>query len=111
MKHHNRDIDTLFVSTCVSIRETIARIDKNVRGIVLVVDQERRLQATVTDGDIRRAILSGVSLDAGIDELLKTKAHRVPLTAPADTSQPDLLALMHKHSVRHIPLVDVEGRI
>jgi len=97
-----------------TIYEVISCIDRNAKGIALVVDRERRLIGTVTDGDIRRAILAGVDLSSPVAELLKRKAdssYPRPITAPAGTSPADLLRLMRQHSIRHIPLVDEGGRV
>ena len=40
------------------------------KGVMLVVDQEDRLVGTVSDGDIRRAILAGFELHTPLTELL-----------------------------------------
>lgn len=49
-----------------TIRDAIATIERTRRLIVAVVDGENRLLGIVSDGDIRRAILAGSSLDAPI---------------------------------------------
>ena len=97
------------------IREAIACIDGNQKGIALVTDGERRLIGTVTDGDIRRAILRGKSLDTPVESILEHKAgvhsNARPVTAPADTSRSILLDVMHERSVRQIPLLDSTDRV
>ncbi|MDP2599323.1 MAG: CBS domain-containing protein, partial [Deltaproteobacteria bacterium] len=45
-----------------SLKEAITKINENRLGIVLVVDESRRLLGTVTDGDIRRAVLARIPL-------------------------------------------------
>lgn len=96
-----------------SIREAIAVIDRNLRGIALVADGERHLLGTITDGDIRRAILDGVSLELPVTELLKRKpaAYARPLSAPADTDRVELLRIMQEKAIRQLPLLDAEGRV
>ena len=98
------------------MQDVLARIDKNGEGIALVIDGERRLLGIVTDGDIRRAILTDADFDFGLaaGRFLESKVKRgsqSPLTASADTRQADLLRLMDEHLVRHLPLVDGENRI
>ena len=108
------DIEKLFVSTGTPMRDVIARIDRNTLGIALVVDDDRRLIGAITDGDIRRALLAGQPLDATAQQLLDAKADatpRVPITAPDGTSKAELLDLMHRHDLRHVPLVDRDGRV
>lgn len=104
----------LVVSPKSSIREVMECIDRSGRGIALVLDDERHLMATVTDGDIRRAILSGMDLELEIGTLLERRAPAFdfgPLTALLGTPDPDLLHTMTETGVRHIPLVDQDGRV
>lgn len=107
-------VERLFASPQWSIRQVMAGIDRNAEGIALIVDGERRLLGTVTDGDIRRAILAGVDLDRSVQELLDRRpqvAHRGPVTALVGTPDATLIRLMSAHSLRHIPLLTPEGRV
>jgi dTDP-glucose pyrophosphorylase len=97
-----------------SIREAIDSIDKNQKGIVLLIDKERRLVGTITDGDIRRAMLVGQNLDSNVKELLARKGqspYAKPVTASAETDHATLMQMMKKFMVRQIPLVDKNSRI
>lgn len=92
----------------------MACIDSNVRGIALVVDAENRLLGTITDGDIRHAMLAGANLDLPIDDLLARKVggpYGKPVTAPQGTDSATLLQMMQERSVRQIPLVDDGNRV
>jgi dTDP-glucose pyrophosphorylase/CBS domain-containing protein len=104
----------LFVSTQSSIRQVMARIDHNAKGIALVIDAKRRLIATITDGDIRRAILAGIDLDAPVGTVLKSRPptpYPSPLTAPVGTPDVQLIRLMNEHGIRHVPLVSPTGQV
>jgi dTDP-glucose pyrophosphorylase len=97
-----------------SIRDTMFVIDSHAKGIAVVVDEERRLLATITDGDIRRALLAGVEVDQPAVSLMPwypSPAANVPITAQIGTSDAVLLTLMQDHSVRQIPLLDPDGRV
>ena len=97
-----------------TIREVISKIDSNEKGIVLVVNEQGQLIGTVTDGDIRRAVLVGEMLEAPIEKLLlkkKDTIYPIPITASTKTPKHDLLKLMQQHKVRHIPILDEEKRI
>ena len=114
MDSTSKDISALCIGLDSSLREAMACIDLNVRGITLVVDQDRRLLGTITDGDIRHAMLSGAKLDAPIDQLLARKAggpYGTPVTAPSGTDTATLLSIMHERRVRQIPIVDNENRV
>lgn len=107
------DLAQLLMAPHSSIREVMACIDRNAKGIALIVDEERHLIGTVTDGDIRRAILAEMDLSLPVRKLLEQRTatpYPQPITAVVGTSDAELLRLMNKHLVRHIPLVDEEGR-
>lgn len=108
------NLAALRISPEHSILQAMASIDRNGEGITMVVDSENRLIGTVTDGDIRRAILSGMNLELPIKSLLKQRprtSNANPLTAPVGTSDADLLHMMNQSTLRQIPIVDEEGRL
>lgn len=97
-----------------SIEDAIVVIDSHARGIALVVDEGKRLLGTVTDGDVRRAILSKVDLKAPVSSLLVSSLNSPnmePVTAPLGTKREKLLLLMKERSVRQIPILDGTGRV
>jgi dTDP-glucose pyrophosphorylase len=104
----------LVVSPDTCIRNVLECIDRGAQGIALVLDDERHLMATVTDGDVRRAILAGMDLELSVRELLVQRDptfHSGPVTAPDGTPDEALLHLMSETSLRQIPLVDDEGKV
>lgn len=108
------DLSALCISPDSSIRQAIACIDRNGQGIALVVVEAGHLMGVVTDGDIRRAMLAGLDLDLPVRRLLEQmtlKARPIPLTAPVNTPDAELLRMMNQYTLRHIPLVDQEGRV
>lgn len=103
------DLAQLLVTPETSIREVITCIDRNAKAIALVVDAERRLLGTITDGDIRRAILAGVDLDSTAQTLLKCRepaSHPTPLTVPVGTTDTELLRMMNEYGIHQIPVID-----
>ncbi len=107
-------LTNLLVPPEAALRDVIASIDRNGNGIALVVDEHLRLIGTITDGDVRRAVLGGVDLDANLQVLLKQPGSgvpRMPTTAPAGTSEVELLKMMRESTLRHIPLVDEGGHV
>ena len=108
------DFSVLCVQPTASISQAIACIDRNQCGVVLVVDEEYHLLDTITDGDVRRAILTGLDLDAPVSVLQSRKAgspYRQPVTAPVGTEPSTLLRMMEERSVRQIPLLDDDQRV
>jgi len=108
------DITNLCLGPENSIRQAIACIDQNSQGIALVVDEAYHLIGVVTDGDIRRAILAQSDLDMPLQQLLQVKVPatpHVPVTASVGTSDAQLLQMMNEWELRHIPLLDPQGRV
>jgi dTDP-glucose pyrophosphorylase len=110
----NESIKQLFVSVTCTLHDCIVILDATGKGIVLVTGDDRHLLGTVTDGDIRRAILGGINLESPVQILLDERAgtaYAAPLTAPIGTPEVELLHLMTTLTVRHIPLVDEARRV
>jgi len=97
------------------VSDVISLIDANGEGIVIVVDDEERLTATITDGDVRRALLNGVELQDPLSRLIeigKLPPHdEGPITVTASTPPDERLRLMTEHVLRHLPVVDGDHRV
>jgi dTDP-glucose pyrophosphorylase len=96
------DISKYCISTSATVWQVVEVIDKNKDGIVLVLDNDGRLVGTITDGDIRRFLLSNRSLDESCTNVMWTN----PITAPVGSSLDSLRVIMNQHRLRNIPLVD-----
>jgi dTDP-glucose pyrophosphorylase len=106
-----RQLDEFLISSAANIRDAAEQMDRNGMGIVLAVDDERRLLFTITDGDLRRAVLAGIDLGGSVRRLAEAKDERfaVPLTAAAGTPVEELLRLMVGAGRRQIPLLNEAG--
>jgi len=109
-------IDKILVGSDWTIRRLIQCVEENAQGIALVIDAQRRLLATITDGDIRRAVLQGLNLETSVAELIAKKEPEPtiaegPITALVGTDDETLLLLMRRRSVRHVPLLDHDRRV
>ncbi len=88
-----------------SIHAAIQSIDKSGLQIALVVNENRQLLGTVTDGDIRRAILKGFSLEDSVVEIMNSQ----PITVTATISHSEILAIMRNKVLHQIPVIDHKG--
>jgi dTDP-glucose pyrophosphorylase/CBS domain-containing protein len=104
------DADRYVVRSTDTLRCAAALIDRNKAGIALVLDDDGRLLGTITDGDLRRAMLRGDSLDTLVDEVI-ARPRPAPVTAPADADRHALLSLMQERRVRQVPLLDESERV
>lgn len=87
--------------------EAIRIIDVSALQIALVVDENRRLLGVVTDGDVRRAILNGVSLDKPVHLIMNRDVTTVNNLA----SREEIIALMKKNDLKQMPIVDEKGAV
>lgn len=102
----NRWKDVL-VGPDTTILKAIGLIDASSLQIALVVDEAGRLLGTVTDGDVRRGILRGVSLERPVREIM----FQSPTVADGHESREAVIARMKSKQLRQIPLVDQNGRV
>lgn len=107
------DVTTLCVRYDRSIREAVSLMDLNHLGIALVVDDERHLVGTITDGDVRRAVLANAELSHPVTALLARKAapFAKPITALVGQDPSTYLNILKQHNVLHLPLLDPDGRV
>lgn len=108
------DLTTLCVTSDRTFNEAVAQMDRNRLGIVLIVDEERRLVGTLTDGDVRRAILARVALTAPVGTLLVRKSgtpYARPITASVGQDPGAYLSLLKQHGILHLPLLDEHQRV
>ena len=102
-----KDWKNVLVSPDTLIRETIRIIDEGALKIALVVDAEKKLLGTVSDGDIRRGILKGFSLEDPVDALM----NRYPIVVSQNSGREEMLALMRTKQVYQIPVVSSSGML
>lgn len=97
----------IVVSAETPLRETITRIDAIASQVAMVLDNEERLIGVLTDGDIRRAMLRGQSLQTPTFEVMNPHPIAISVKTPHD----ELLALMRRRSIHHLPLLDDAGKV
>lgn len=95
------------VSPDKTIREAIQTIDEGAIQIALVVDHQNKLLGTVTDGDIRRGILKGVSLSDSVRQIMNPH----PIVAGAEDGREKILETMKQTRLHQIPVVDTRGHL
>ena len=102
-----RDWKKILVSPSTPILQAIKIIDASSLQIALVVDERNHLQGTVTDGDIRRGILKGVSLESPVHNVMNSS----PVTARLNDGSENILSVMKIKELRQIPVLDDEGSV
>jgi len=102
-----KNIKDIMLSTTSTIKEALQIIDTGAMRIALVVDSDERLLGTISDGDIRRAILKDSSLDAMIENVY----FRTPTVATINDTREDIINLCTSKNIYQIPVLDSDGKV
>lgn len=97
----------IIVAPQTSVKQALKSMDAAGEKILFVVNGQRRLVGTVTDGDIRRWILKKKSMTSAVSRMMNT----CPVTLPEDVSPEVLRDLMLRKRIDCIPLIKPDGRI
>lgn len=100
--------DDILVNATTPIKEALKKLDRAADKVLLVLGRYNKLLGTVTDGDIRRHILSGKSLE----EDIAVACNRKPMFIKKEDYSAELVRdKMVKANIRLIPILDKDGRV
>ncbi len=97
----------LLISPETSLKEAIEVLNNGAERIALVVNQDNRLRGTLTDGDIRRALIRHMTLDAKVEDVMC----KTPKKAHEDWKEPLIFATMEKYHLLQLPIVDASDKV
>jgi len=98
---------TVAVPPNTPLEAAIATLDEGGQRIVLVTDEDDRLLGTVTDGDVRRALLRHQPMDAPISAVMCT----TPQVAELHWTRDKTLSVMESTKLLQLPVVDPQRRV
>ncbi|MCM1076508.1 MAG: sugar phosphate nucleotidyltransferase [Bacteroides sp.] len=103
------EIDRHLIQDSASLIEALARLNELSGGVMtlLVTTSAGRMVGTLTDGDVRRSLLRGVSLHAPVSEAMFRDFRYLNENAV----NPDTLRELRRHRLSLIPVLDSEGKI
>lgn len=102
-----KPIDNIRLNPQSTLKEALTIIDSGAIKIAIVVDGENKLLGTVSDGDIRRGILKGASLDASIEDIY----FQFPTFINVNQDREALIELCISKKIYQIPVVDDQSRV
>ena len=85
-----------------TMRRAREAIDESGLQMVAVIDRRRQLCGVITDSDVRRAILKGMSTEALAEDLM----NKDPIVGALDQSTEDLISVMRAKRLHGVPIVD-----
>ena len=100
------ELENFLINASASLREALFRIETNHHGIILTTDDLGAVIGLATDGDIRRKLLDGATLDDPIAASSNTEF----MWAEQDTPRETLLKKLD-HRIKVIPLLDAKRNL
>jgi D-glycero-alpha-D-manno-heptose-7-phosphate kinase len=100
------DKSHLTIAETETITEAFRRLNANMLGILFAQDAEGRIIGAVTDGDIRRRLLTGASIHGEVGACVNRKF----VWARAGGPREQILKLLDQR-VHVVPILDAEGRL
>jgi dTDP-glucose pyrophosphorylase/predicted transcriptional regulator len=97
----------ILITPDTPIAEAIEIIDQAGLQIALVINENGQLLGTVTDGDIRRAILKHLSLDEPVSKIMNSNPRFIHRNQPRE----EAVLLIKNSKVRQIPVLDEDCRV
>lgn len=95
-------MDKYLISTNATISDAIVKLNENSGVGVIVVDEDLQLKGTVTDGDIRRALIQGKNLETEVSKIM----FMTPYAATKDDSFEKVLEVSIQRHIKVIPVVE-----
>ena len=89
------------------MKSAINNLENGKSRIALVVDDKGKLIGTITDGDIRRAILANLPMDSKLKEFMKDQ----PVCIDSEKNKDDILRLMREKDILQVPILDKNKKV
>lgn len=104
---NREDIIKYTVKDNSNFYEVLEHVDKNSKQMAVVINDEGEVKGVITDGDLRRAMLKGYTLESKIKEIMNV----YPVTAPKQLSRKSLISKMQEKSMSFLPVVDENNHL
>lgn len=101
-----KDITSNIISEDSNLKYALEQLDKAVVKVLLLINSEQVFVATITDGDVRRAILAGASLETEVSEI----ANYFPIFLRHD-DEVAAWKIMHEKEISALPILNQEKKI
>jgi len=92
----------------VSLSEGLVEMTRKSLGMTAIVDGDRRILGIFTDGDLRRALDTGIDVHA---TEMRTVMHRDCKTVSPDVLAAEAVHLMEEHKITALLVTDGDGRL
>ena len=108
LKVNTKDMFIKEGTTVIDAMKQLTKLgSKKQNNILLVVDNGKSLVGTLSDGDIRRAFLAGLTREALVEDICK----KTPIIAPEFLSSEGIKQLMVLNRIHNIPVVNKDKTV
>ena len=97
----------LIMPPSASLKEALLNLDKSGLQIVLVADEGDELLGTLTDGDVRRALIKDFDLNTQISQVMAT----APRTVSTEASQEEVELILRQNQISHLPILKENSQL
>lgn len=94
------------LSQNASIKSAIKSLNKNALQIILAINNSKQFVGTLTDGDIRRALIKNSNLNRSIKKIINKK----PIIAFKSTSEMKMKNLMIQNNIKQLPIISEKNK-
>ncbi len=99
----------IMIPASQSLKEAMVRLNEISEKVLFVIDEHQRLLGSLTDGDIRRAIIQGVDFSSPVEKIMWTKPQFLIRNSPQIPLK--ARAIMLTHDIEIVPVVDENKKI
>ncbi len=99
-------MEKVFIKEEDSILNAMKTFDASGRRTVFIVDEDNKLLAALSEGDVRRYILTGGDLNQPVSKI----ANYHPRTVKEDEVS-DARDVLYRHNIEGLPVVDEQGHV
>jgi len=95
-------LEKSFISPDIKIMEAIKALNNTKVQILLAINNKKQLVGTLTDGDIRRALIKKVDFDVPVSKIMR----RNPVVIENPNNIQHAFLLMKQYNLRYIPVIN-----
>jgi CBS-domain-containing membrane protein len=102
-----RELSRFVVRPGDCVRTAMQVITDNWREFALVIDGAMRVIGVITDGDIRRGLLAGLTMESPAQAVMTTEY----ISVGPEADRAGVLDLMKARGIRQVPVLDADRRL
>ncbi|QQR81179.1 MAG: NTP transferase domain-containing protein [Deltaproteobacteria bacterium] len=99
-----KQLNTIMIAPSTSLKAAMVRLNEVSEKVLFVVDTHQKLLGSLTDGDIRRAIIQGTDFSEPVEKIMWPKPQFLVKNSPQIALKAK--AIMLTHDIEIVPVVD-----